>query len=113
MSVSPNFNTYLPQVPHSSDKENSEVIHVPTNLSSAENGNDLGKENKGLDRASRSRRPTTSKGITAVWRETAYAYFCQELDSEEWKKCIALWLEFEINEESGLETNSVSFYPSL
>jgi hypothetical protein len=130
MSVSPNFNLavnnapaprdnnvsaplVLPQVPHSSDKENSEVIQVPTNLSSAENGNPLEKENEGLERASRSRRPTTSKEITAVWRESAYTYFTQELDSEEWNKCIDLWLEFEKNEESGLETNSVSIYLSL
>jgi hypothetical protein len=112
MSVSPNFNMYLPQFPHSSDRENSEAIQVPTNLSSTENDN-AEKENEGLDRASRSRRPTTSKGITAMWRESAYAYFCQELDSEEWKKCIDLWLEFEKNEENGLETNSVSIYPSL
>lgn len=108
MSVSSNIDSYLPQVPRSSDKENSEVIQAPTNLSSAENGSALGKENEGLDRASRSRRPTTSKEITAIWRESAYAYFCQELDSEEWKKCIDLWLEFEKTEESGLETNSVS-----
>jgi hypothetical protein len=130
MSVSPNFNLavnnapaprdnnvsaplVLPQVPHSSDKENSEVIQVPTNLSSAENGNPLEKENEGLERASRSRRPTTSKEITAVWRESAYTYFTQELDSEEWNKCIDLWLEFEKNKESGLETNSVSIYLSL
>ena len=51
--------------------------------------------------------------ITALWRESAYVYFGQELDSEEWKKCIDLWLEFEKNEESGLETNSVSIYSSL
>ena len=108
MSVSSNIDSYLPQVLRSSDKENSEVIQAPTNLSSAENGSALGKENEGLDCASRSRRPTTSKEITAIWRESAYAYFCQELDSEEWKKCIDLWLEFEKTEESGLETNSVS-----
>ena len=108
MYVSSNIDSYLPQVLRSSDKENSEVIQAPTNLSSAENGSALGKENEGLDRASRSRRPTTSKEITAIWRESAYAYFCQELDSEEWKKCIDLWLEFEKTEESGLETNSVS-----
>jgi hypothetical protein len=82
-----------------------------------ENGNESEKEsekeNEGLDRSSRSRRPTTSKEFTAIWRESAYAYFCQEIDSEEWKNCIDLWLEFERNEESGLETNSVSIYPSL
>ena len=99
-------------VPNYSDKENSEVIQVPTNLSSAENGNALEKENEGLDRASRSRQPTTSKEIIALWHESSYIYFSQELDREEWKKCIDLWLEFEKNEESGLETNSVCIYLS-
>lgn len=108
MSVSSNIDSYLPQVPRSSNKENSEVIQAPTNLSSTENGSALEKENEGLGRAFRLRRPTTSKEITAIWRESAYAYFCQELDSEEWKKCIDLWLEFEKTEDSGLETNSVS-----
>ena len=97
MTVSPNFNMNLPQVPHSSDKKNDEVIQVPTNLSTAEKGNTLEKENEGLqvDHASRLCQSTTSKEITTIWQELAYTYFCQKLYSEEWKKCIDLWLEFE------------------
>jgi hypothetical protein len=98
-------NTDAPNPPSPAKQSNEDIPKIPST--------DNLKEKAGLDRASRSRRPASSKEVPTIWREAAYTYFCQELDCEEWKQCINMWLEFEKKEESGLDTNSVSIYPSL
>jgi hypothetical protein len=101
--------------PPSAKQSNEGIAILPSGASADKENN--GHESSASDRASSSRvrRPPLSKEVptTSIWREAAYTYFCQELDSEEWKQCIDMWLEFEKNVESGLDTNSVSIYPSL